>query len=128
MVKIRKVASLYSILIGLSMIGMWVFFLASGQVPEFQNIPIETTFSILADNITGVMLLIGGYGLYTGRRWGFHAYLVSLGALFYSLMIAIGYYAQRGDMIFVGIFAPIFLLMIIFYILSFKRREEFETL
>ena len=128
MVKTRRIASLYSITVGMSMMGMWIFFLASGKVPELQSVPIETAFSILADNLTAAMLLIGGYGLYIGRRWGLHSYLVSLGALFYSLMIAIGYYAQREDVVFVGVFAPILLLMIAFYALSFKQREKFETL
>ena len=45
----------------------------------------------------------------------------------YSLMIAIGYYAQLGDLMFLGIFAPMFLLLVAFAYLSFTRREEFEA-
>jgi hypothetical protein len=96
-IEIRRIASLYSMLVCASMMGMWVVFLLMGQVPELESIPVETAFSILADSITGLILLIAGYGLYTGRRWGFRAFLVSLGALFYSLIIAIGYFAQKGD-------------------------------
>lgn len=31
MVKTRRIASLYSITVGMSMMGMWIFFLVSGQ-------------------------------------------------------------------------------------------------
>ena len=121
MVDVKRLAALYSMLTGLSMLGMWALLLRTGQVPELEVIPFETAFSILADCATGLMLLIGGYGLYAGRGWGARAFLVSQGALFYSLMIAIGYYGQRGESIYLGMFAVIFALMVVFLALSFRR-------
>jgi hypothetical protein len=101
---------------------MWAFLLRTGQVPELESTPIEMVFSILADCTTGLMLLIGGYGLYAGKDWGPRAFLVSQGALFYSLMIAISYYGQRGESIYLGMFGVIFALMVAFLALSFRRR------
>jgi len=121
MVDTRRLAALYSMLTGLSMLGMWALLLRTGQVPELLVTPFEMAFSILADCATGLMLLIGGYGLYTGRGWGSQAFLVSQGALFYSLMFAIGYYGQRGESIYLGMFAVIFALMVVFLALSFRR-------
>lgn len=100
MVEMKRLAALFSMLTGLSMLGMWAFLLRTGQVPELEVIPFETVFSIIADCATGLLLLIGSYGLYSGRSWGPRAFLVSQGALFYSLMIAIGYYGQRGESIY----------------------------
>jgi len=36
-------------------------------------------------------------------------------------MIAIGYYGQRGESIYLGMFAVIFALMVVFLALSFRR-------
>jgi hypothetical protein len=122
MIDTKRLAALYSMLTGLSMLGMWALLLRTGQVPELESTPFEMTFSILADCATGLMLLIGGYGLYAGKSWGPQAFLVSQGALFYSLMFAIGYYGQRGESIYLGMFAVIFALMVVFLTLSFRRR------
>jgi len=105
------------------MILMWVFFLATGQVPELDTIPVETTFSILADNGTAVLLLLGGYGLTREKDWGENVYLISLGALFYSLMIAIGYYSQLGEISMLGIFVPIFVFMTYFTYVKMRHIE-----
>lgn len=121
MVEPSKLAAIYSILTGLSMLGMWAVLLGTGQVPELAVIPFETVFSVLADCVTGLMLIIGGYGLYLGRGWGPRAFLVSQGALFYSLMIAIGYYGQKGESIYLVMFAVIFTFMVAFLALGFRR-------
>ena len=105
------------------MILMWVFFLTTGQVPEFENKPIETTFSIVADNLTAVLLLLGWYGLMYKKNWGRDVYLISMGALFYSLMIAIGYYSQLGETAMLAMFLPIFLLMTYFSYRKVYRSE-----
>jgi hypothetical protein len=109
------------------MLGMWALLLRTGQVPELESAPFETAFSVLADCATGLILVIGGYGLYLGRGWGPRAFLVSQGALFYSLMIAIGYYGQRGESIYLVMFAAIFALMVAFLAPSF-RRGGFKSL
>ena len=121
MIDTRRLAALYSMFTGLSMLGMWALLLRTGQVPELLVTPFEMTFSIIADCATGLMLLIGGYGLYARRGWGTKAFLVSQGALFYSLMFAIGYYGQRGESIYLGMFTVIFALMVVFLALSFRR-------
>ena len=122
MIDTRRLAALYSMFTGLSMLGMWALLLRTGQVPELESVPFEMVFSVIADCATGMMLLVGGYGLYTDSAWGAKAFLVSQGALFYSLMIAIGYYGQRGESIYLGMFAVIFVLMVVFLVLSFRSR------
>lgn len=113
-VKLVKSNSVFALVVGVAMVLMWVFFLVNDQVPELATIPIEITFSIIADNATAVLLIISGYGLYSEKPWGPDVFLVSMGALFYSLMIAIGYYAQLGEIPMLGLFVPIFILMVYF--------------
>ena len=108
-----KWASAYCMLTRVPMTGMWVIFLLNGIVPELAATPTETMFSIAADNTIALFLVAAGYGLYTGKRWAERA-LILMGALFYGLMIAIGYYAQLGEYAFLGMFVPIFALMVYF--------------
>jgi hypothetical protein len=106
-----KWASAYCMLTGVPMTGMWVIFLLNGIVPELAATPTETMFSIAADNTTALFLVAAGYGLYTGKRWAERALMIFMGALFYSLMIAIGYNAQLREYAFLGMFVTIFSLM-----------------
>lgn len=47
--KIGKIAAMYSIFVGISMIGMWAAFLGTGQVPELNSKPIEITYHLIAE-------------------------------------------------------------------------------
>jgi hypothetical protein len=104
----------FAVIVGSSMIIMWIFLILTGQVPEYEYKPIETLFSIAADNITAILVLIGGIGVYKKKSWGNKLFLVSMGALFYSLMIAIGYYSQLRQYIMLVLFIPIFAGMMYF--------------
>ena len=43
--KSRRIAAVYSIFIGVSMIGMWTVLLGTGQVPEINTEPINILFT-----------------------------------------------------------------------------------
>jgi hypothetical protein len=104
----------FAVLVGSSMILMWVFLVITGQVPEYEYKPVETLFSISADNITAILLIIGGVGVINEKPWGDSVFLVSMGALFYSLMIAIGYYSQLNQYYMLILFLPLFIEMAFF--------------
>jgi hypothetical protein len=112
--------SIFAVIVGSSIIIMWSFLIITGQVPEYEYKPIETLFSITADNITAILVIIGGIGVYKKKSWGNKLYLVSMGALFYSLMIAIGYYSQLKQYIMLALFVPIFFGMVYFIIKILK--------
>lgn len=124
---IRKIASIYSIIIGIAMFCMWLFFIATNQVPEIKSAPIQFTYHLTAEFLTAILLLIGGYGLLTKRVWGFHLYLISLGMLLYTVIASAGYYADLGDMIMVGMFSVFQLLTLIFIGLTFYYHKEFKN-
>ena len=39
--KLKKTAAVYSIIVGCVMIGMWIMYLLTGQVPELKTTPIQ---------------------------------------------------------------------------------------
>jgi len=114
-VKRNKIAGIYSIVVGAAMIGMWSVFLATDSVPELHTEPIRTSFHIFIEYLTAVVLLVGGFGLLASRRWGPTAHLVSLGMLLYTVVLSPGYYAQKGDLTMVAMFA-VFIALTVFFI------------
>jgi hypothetical protein len=124
---IRKIASTYSIIIGIAMIGMWLSLITTNQVPEINTEPIRITYHLIGEFLTAILLLIGGFGLFTNRGWGFHVFLISMGMLLYTVIVSAGYYGQIGDMIMVGMFTIFQVLTVIFIGLSFYKWKEFKA-
>lgn len=111
---------------GLSMIGMWLLFYATGGIPEIQNRPVEIGMHITAEIVAALALITGGAGIYTGRRWGFQLYLISMGMLIYTLIVSPGYFAEKGEWGFVVMFTAFLIPALIFASLSLLRRAYFE--
>ncbi|MFQ5711016.1 MAG: hypothetical protein ACE5GD_04455 [Candidatus Geothermarchaeales archaeon] len=126
--KIRKIAAVYGIIVGLMMMGFWIMYVYTGQVPEFETEPWYITTHLVAEFLTAFALLIGGIGLYTERNWGFHVYLVSMGMLLYTVIVSPGHYADLGDTSMIIMFAILTILTLILISLSILRREEFELI
>lgn len=124
---IRKIAAIYSIIIGIAMIGMWISLIVTNQVPEICTEPIRITYHLIGEFLTAILLLIGGFGLFTNRGWGFHVFLISMGMLLYTVIVSAGYYGQNGDMIMVGMFTIFQILTVLFVSLSFYKWKEFKS-
>ncbi len=125
--KIKKIAAGYSIFMGVSMIGMWTFFYVTGGIPEINTEPAEITMHLIAEFTTAITLILGGFGLILNQKWGFQTYLLSMGMLMYTLIVSPGYYLQSGESLFVSMFAVFIILALIFIIMSYLKRDEFET-
>jgi hypothetical protein len=123
---IKKIASIYSIIVGIAMICMWLALIITNQVPEIKSAPIKITYNLIAEFLTAILLILGGFGLLTKRVWGFHLYLISMGMLLYTVIVSAGYYANLGDMIMVGMFSIFQLLTIIFIVLTFYKHKELK--
>ena len=101
----RKVIAIYSIAMGLCMISMWTMFYLTGGIPELNTEPFRIAMHLIAEYSTAIGLIIGGYGLIKSKRWGYNLYLLSTGALIYTLIQSPGYYLQQGNIGFVIMFA-----------------------
>lgn len=109
-----KSSAIYALAIGLMMIGMWSFFLASGQVPELEERPVEIVFHLTVEFTTAAVLVAAGAAALCRRRWGVVLQLFGFGMLTYTLMLSPGYYAQLGQGAFVAMFAVLFLVTLVF--------------
>lgn len=125
--KARRIVAAYSLLIGIMMVAMWSVFAATGQIPELDTSPKEIAFHLAAEFLTAFALIAGGLGLIMRRSWGFAVNLVALGMLAYTVVVSPGYYAQTGDYAFVGMFAILMALTLIFIALSIHKKGELTT-
>ena len=124
--KLRKIMSAYSIFIGFSMIGLWTMFWLTGEIPELSTEPIRIGMHLAAEFSTAVLLLIGGITLLKGYERSINIFQISMGMLIYTLIQSPGYYAQQGDLAFVGMFAVFLMIAFILTGLSLIKSEEFS--
>ena len=108
---IETIASIYTIIIGIAMLCMWIFLLGKKEVPELTTKPTQIAFHLFAEFSTSIMLVIGGFGLFTGQSWGMTIFYISIGMVIYSTMNAAGFYGQLKDW-------PMFILLLVFTIVS----------
>ncbi|MFX1607321.1 MAG: hypothetical protein ACFFDD_15650 [Promethearchaeota archaeon] len=124
---VQRLASIYSIFVGISMIGLWVMLLTTDQVPELALEPYRIMAHILAEVVTAVLLLVSGYGLLTKQTWGLKIFLFAQGALFYTLIASPGYYVQLGFAPMVVMFSVLLVITLIFIGFVISRPEKFEN-
>ena len=124
--KFRRAAAVYSIIVSLGMIGIWIVLLVTGQDPqlqeELQTIPFSISMAITSDILTALALLTAGTALLKGYAWSVKAIIFALGLLFYSVINAAGFYGQRGEIPFLAMFIIIFILGVVFTIPAFRSN------
>ncbi len=110
-------ASVFALVVGAGMIGQWLFFLATGQVPELQTEPLRIRFHLAAEFATAIALLVGAIALLTDQSWSQWFYLLAMGMLLYTVIVSPGYFAEKGQWAFVGMFAVVLLLALVSIVL-----------
>lgn len=108
-----KFAAIFSIIVGMGMIGQWVMSYISKQIVELKTEPIRILFHITAEMVTAFCLIICGIGLLLNLDWGIPVFLVAMGMLFYTSIVSPGYFAQKGNWLWLVMFAVIIICGII---------------
>ncbi|MGA1793417.1 MAG: hypothetical protein ACMUHM_05655 [Thermoplasmatota archaeon] len=124
---LEKAASVYSVLVGISMLALWILLISTSSVEEFDTRPIEIVLHIAAESITGILLLTGGLMMWRAYRLRYPIYFMSLGMLFYTSIVSPGYYADKGEWPVVAAFGAILLAGIaLTVLLLFKNPKNTE--
>jgi hypothetical protein len=105
--------AVFAILVGAGMIVQWVVSYAAKRIPELQSEPWRIRFHIAGETTTAILLIVGGTGLLAGTPWARTLFMVSMGMLFYTAMVSPGYFAQKGQWIWVPIFGLLVALAVI---------------
>lgn len=122
--KLRKTITVFSIVVGVAMLGVWILQLLTGQATELETEPVRIVLAITADWITAIMLLVTGIGLLRQQKWAIKLAFFSLGMLVYSVVVSAGYFAQSGNQTFVVLFAILFILSVFFLVVNICPRNE----
>lgn len=114
-----NLVAIYSILIGLFMIGFWVSAILKNLVPSEEK-PWAITFHIFAELSTAILLIISGVGLSLGSEWARTLSFLALGLLLYTVINSPGYYAQKNNLPMVAMFIILIILTAIATIAQFS--------
>jgi len=125
--KIEKISAFFAIVMGIFIIGTWIIFYVTDSIPELKIEPVRIGMHLLAEALTGLGLIMGGYGLVENKKWGHNIHLVSMGMLLYTLIISPGYYAEKRNYLIVGIFSFFFLVNILLIILTIFTKKNLIT-
>ena len=118
---IKRIEAVYSIVIGISILGMWSMILLTGGISEP---PIEISLHLISEFSMAILLLISGISILRGKIYGKTIFLISNGMLIYSVLNAAGYYGQRNNFAMVGMFVVIFIISSIFMVTETIRRSS----
>ena len=118
----KKAAAIYSILVGISMLGMWTMFYATGSIPELETEPARIYMHLAAEAATALALLAAGAGLLAQKKWGLPVYFLATGALLYTLIQSPGYYLHLGEAGFVLMFALLLALTLLLLAKVLKEK------
>ncbi|UCC19277.1 MAG: hypothetical protein JSV62_14420 [Promethearchaeota archaeon] len=108
---IEIIASIYTIVIGITMLIMWLLLLMKKEVPELKTKPTQIFFHLVAEFLTSIILIIGGIGLVMNQSWGVTMFFIAIGMAIYSTINAAGFYGQLKDW-------PMFITLIVFTFVS----------
>lgn len=111
----RKVKAVYSSIIGLSIMGMWIMIILTGGIAEGL---IEISFHLVSEFLMALLLLLSGIGLLRDKLYGEKIFLISNGMLIYSVLNAAGYYGQRNNYVAMSMFTVILVISSIFLLIE----------
>ena len=115
-----KVSGIFQIVVGSGMIGIWIVSFLKGTVPEIQTEPMRISMHFLAEMATATLLLVSGFTILLRKRLRETLFHISFGALFYTLIVSPGYFAQHDQWGTVTLFLVLLIISVLVEILLQK--------
>ncbi len=123
----KKGAAIFSILMGVTMLGTWTFLFLSNQYPQASTVPLESGYLLAAEFLTATALIVAGYGILTNRKWAMPLILIGLGELIYCTIRYAGELGQGGSaagLAFFTLVAAFGILFAVSLIISASRQNQ----
>ncbi len=99
-------AAWFEMVVGVAILGLWTFLIATHRVPELREGDRAIWFHIGAETLLGAGLLASGLLLLADdASWSRSLAAAALGGLVYSTINSSGYYARDGKWMAVASFA-----------------------
>jgi len=100
----RRASAIFTILVGILMMGMWSTLILTNQVPYLDTPQMEIKLHILTEMLTAVILIIGGVSVLRNYEKLTNLHYVSQGMLIYSIINSSGYYIDLGELMMAVMF------------------------
>ena len=113
-------AGYFSIAVGIAIIAIWAWLLATGRVPEIEDTPLGTAVHIAGEVFTAILMIVAGWGLINATSWARRLHLLASGMLLLVVIHAVAWYGERDDLVMVLAFVVFGVFTIFFAI----RAEE----
>lgn len=123
--KIRKPLKLiggYSVFLGLSVIVMWIQIIMNESIPEGKT---EMSFHLFSEFLMALLCLLSGFLLIKQKPKGQITNATAHAMVIYSLINAMGYYAERNEksMVVLFIILAFLSIIILFYHLIISNSK-----
>jgi hypothetical protein len=119
-----KIAGLFYILNGTSMLAVWPILISSGGVPELKTQLTYIVFHLAAEFTTAILGIITGVGLLLKREWSKPIYFLSSGFFLVAGYLACAYYLFPPDTQSIGMASMLFginLVIVLLLVPNFKH-------
>lgn len=103
----RKLIGIYSLILGISVIGMWIMILSSSGMEEGK---MESSFHLASEFLMATFCIVSGVLLLLNRSKAAGITILAHSMVIYSVLNAAGYYGERGNIVLTCMFILIFLL------------------
>jgi hypothetical protein len=104
------IVAVYSILLGIAVIGMWTMILVQGGISEGRT---EMAFHLFSEFLMAVICIVSGWMLLRNKPKARSFNIFGLGMVTCSVLNAAGYYGDRGNLMMMVFFTGLFILTLI---------------
>jgi glucan phosphoethanolaminetransferase (alkaline phosphatase superfamily) len=119
--KIQKLTGLYSVILGFSIVVLWIMILNGNSITEGKT---EMSFHLFSEFLMAALCILSGFKILMKHRGAIPVNLVAHSMVIYSLLNAAGYYGERGETPAMAFFLTILLISsaIIFYNIFYLKK------
>ena len=90
----KEIIAIYSILLGIAVILLWIILLRSNDIPEGKT---EMTFHLFSELLMAVLCILSGIKMLLNNHQAYNLNLMAHGMVIYSVLNAAGFYGERGE-------------------------------
>lgn len=123
--KYRKISAIYSLLVGLAVSGVLAALLITrpdiNLQKDLQNIPFSMSMAVVSNLLTVLALLLAGAAYWLRAGWANKAFLIGMVALFCSVINAVGFYGQRGDVALLAMYDVVLVVGLVLTVFILKQ-------
>ncbi len=120
--KAIRLVGYYSILLGVSVIALWIQILLNESIPEGK---IEISFHLFSEFLMALLCLLSGFLLINDKPKGRLTNSAAHATVIYSLINAMGYYAERDAKIMLVFFVFLTVISLIILIFHFSQPNKY---